>query len=219
MSRRQVTPTRSNLMDTRKTLELARVGHDILDKKSEVLTVQLVRAAHDAARVQSEMQALVAVAYGALDEARLVMGREHLEWAALSVPETIEIEITPRSVMGVTVPHVEIKGGPPEVTYGMGNTTVALDEMVHRFRAVLAKVPELAQAFAAVWRLADELQKTRRRVNALEHVFIPEYEQTVDYIEDVLDEREREELSRMKQVKSKRDTGGEAGRGTLSRSR
>jgi V/A-type H+/Na+-transporting ATPase subunit D len=54
MSRRQVTPTRSNLMDTRKTLELARVGHDILDKKSEVLTAQLVRAAHDAARVQSE---------------------------------------------------------------------------------------------------------------------------------------------------------------------
>jgi V/A-type H+/Na+-transporting ATPase subunit D len=202
MSRRQVAPTRSNLMSAQKTLDLARVGHDILDKKSEVLTTELVHIAHDAARVQAQMQALLSEAYRALDEARLVMGREHLEWAALSVAETVEIEITPRSVMGVTVPSVEAKGGPPEVTYGMGNTVVALDEAVQRFRLALAKVPELAQILSTVWRMVHELQKTQRRVSALEHVFIPEYEETVGYIEDVLEEREREELSRMKQVKS-----------------
>lgn len=202
MSRRQVAPTRSNLMSAQKTLDLARVGHDILDKKSEVLTTELVHIAHDAARVQAQMQALLSEAYRALDEARLVMGREHLEWAALSVAETVEIEITPRSVMGVTVPAVEAKGGPPEVTYGMGNTVVALDEAVQRFRLALAKVPELAQILSTVWRMVHELQKTQRRVSALEHVFIPEYEETVGYIEDVLEEREREELSRMKQVKS-----------------
>jgi V/A-type H+/Na+-transporting ATPase subunit D len=217
MSRRQVTPTRSNLIDTRKTLELARVGHNILDKKSEFLTTELVHAAHDALQAQAEIQDLLSAAYHALDEARLTMGREHLEWAALSVAETIEIEIMPRSMMGVTVPSVEVKGGPPEVTYGMGNTTVALDEAVHRFRLVLAKVPELAQILATVWRMAQELQKTQRRVNALEHVFIPEYEETVDYIEDVLEEREREELSRMKQVKSRQEA--DAGRSILSKHR
>jgi V/A-type H+/Na+-transporting ATPase subunit D len=202
MSRRQVAPTRSNLMSVRKTLDLARAGHDILDKKSEVLTTELVHVAHDAARVQAEMQGLMSEAYRALDEARLIMGREHLEWAALSVAETVEIEITPRSMMGVTVPSVEAKGGPPEVTYGMGNTVVALDEAVQRFRLALAKVPELAQILSTVWQIVHELQKTQRRVGALEHVFIPEYEATVGYIEDVLEEREREELSRMKQVKS-----------------
>jgi V/A-type H+/Na+-transporting ATPase subunit D len=84
----------------------------------------------------------------------------------------------------------------------MGNTVVALDEAVQRFRLALAKVPELAQILSTVWRMVHELQKTQRRVSALEHVFIPEYEETVGYIEDVLEEREREELSRMKQVKS-----------------
>jgi V/A-type H+/Na+-transporting ATPase subunit D len=212
MSRRPVTPTRSNLMDTRKTLELARVGQDILDKKSELLTHGLVNAAHDAARVQAEVRDLLSVAYRGMDEARLVMGREHLEWAAISVAETIEVEITPRSVMSVTVPSVEIKAGPPEVTYGMGNTTVALDEMVHRFRMVLAKVPELAEALTTVWRIAQELQKTQRRANALEHVLIPEYEGTVDYIQEVLEERDREELSRVKQVKSRQETDADATR-------
>jgi V/A-type H+/Na+-transporting ATPase subunit D len=202
MSSRPVVPTRSNLMDVRKTLELARMGHDILDKKGEVLTTELVHVAHDAARVQDEMRELLAAAYRALDEVRLAMGREHLEWAALSVAETVEIEIMPRSIMGVTVPTVKAVGGPPEVTYSMGNTVVALDEAVHRFRVALAKVPELSQRVATVWKLAQELKKTQHRVNALEHILIPEYEETVNTIEKVLEEREREELSRMKQAKS-----------------
>lgn len=194
-------------MSARKTLGLAREGHDILDKKREVLTTELVRIAHDASQVQSEVWVLLSEAYRALDVARLELGREHLEWAALSVNETIEVEITPRSVMGVTVPTVEGKGGPPEVSYGMGNTTVSLDEAAQRFRVVLEKVPELAQSLTTAWRIARELQKTQRRVNALEHVFIPDYEETVDYIEDVLEEREREELFRLKRVKAMHTTG------------
>jgi len=210
MNPRQMAPTRSNLLSALKTLEFAREGHDILDKKREVLTVELLHIAHHATQLQSEVWALLAEAYDALEHARLGVGREHLEWAALSVNKTIEVEITPRSVMGVVVPSVEGKGGPPEVSYGMGNTIVALDEAALRFRVVLEKVPELAEMLTTAWRLAHDLQKTQRRVNALEHVFIPDYEETVGYIEGVLEEREREELFRMKGIKSRHEVAHNA---------
>jgi V/A-type H+-transporting ATPase subunit D len=190
-------------MSVRKTLDLAREGHDILDKKREVLTTALLHLAHDAAQLESEVGDRLAKAYQGLEAARLVLGREHLEWAALSVNKTIEVDVVPRSIMGVVVPSVEKSGAPPDVSYGMGNTTVALDEAAERFRQVVLLVPQLAELTTKVWRLARELQKTQRRVNALEHVFIPDYEDTVKFIEEVLEEREREDLFRMKRVKSK----------------
>lgn len=199
----QLAPTRSNLMRARKTLKLAREGHDILDKKREVLTTELLHIAHDASQLESEVWDLLAEAYQALDQARLAMGREHLEWAALSVNKTMEVTVTPRTIMGVMVPSVEGAGGPPEISYGMGNTTVALDEAASRFRTVLDKIPSLAETLTTAWRLARDLQKTQRRVNALEHIFIPDYETTVVHIEGVLEEREREELFRLKRIKSK----------------
>ncbi|MGC9469306.1 MAG: V-type ATP synthase subunit D [Anaerolineae bacterium] len=207
MNPREMAPTRSNLMKVRKTLSLAREGHEILDKKREVLTTELIHIAHDASELQSRVWDLLKSAYDALERARLVLGREHLEWAALSVNKTIEVEVTPRTVMGVTVPTVEGKGGPPEVSYGMGNTTVALDDAAQRFKEVVDRVPELAEILTASWRIAREMQKTQRRVNALEHVFIPQYEETVDYIESSLEEREREELFRLKRIKAQHEIG------------
>ena len=200
-------PTRSNLLSARKTLALANEGHDILDRKREVLTTELLQVAHEAAELQTQVWELLSNAYGALKIAQLEMGREHLEWAALSVNKTIEVDVMPRSVMGVPVPTVEGSGGPPEISYSMGNTTVALDEAAERYRRVLDKMPALVEALTTAWRLARELQKTQRRVNALEHVFIPQYENTVHYIEGVLEEREREELFRLKRVKSQYGTG------------
>ncbi len=197
-----ITPTRSNLMAAQKTLSFAREGYDILDKKREVLLTELIHIAQDATQLQATVWSLLADAYRALEEARLSMGREHLEWAALSVNKTIRVTVTPRSVMGVPVPTVSAQGGPPEVSWGMGNTTVALDEATSRFRSVLDQVPRLAEKMTTAWRLARDLHKTQRRVNALQYLFIPQYEQTVAYIEGVLEEREREELFRLKRVKS-----------------
>jgi V/A-type H+-transporting ATPase subunit D len=214
MSRLRIAPTRSNLLRTREALELAREGHEILDKKREVLTTELMHVAHDAAAIQERMWERLAEAYRALELVRLSMGRERLEWAALSVNETVEVEVRPHSVMGVVIPTVEAHGAPPEMPYGLGDTTVALDVAAACFRRVLAEVPVLSETMTTVWRLARELQKTQRRVNALQYIFIPQYEETVAFIESALEEREREATFRLKRIKSQvaRPTVGPATR-------
>jgi len=202
--RLNIPPTRSSLLRTREVLEMAREGYDILDRKREVLSTELVHVAHDAERLEAELHELLALAYHALQLAKMAMGQEHLEWAALAVNKTVEVTVRPRSVMGVVIPTIEAHGEPPETPYGLGDTTVALDEAAARFREVLDRVPALSETMTAVWRLARELQKTQRRVNALQYVFIPEYEATVAYIVSVLEEREREEtFFRLKRLKSR----------------
>jgi V/A-type H+-transporting ATPase subunit D len=202
MGRLRIAPTRSNLLRTRQTRDLAREGHDILDKKREVLTTELMHIAHNAAEKQREVWQRLDKAYRALERARLSMGRERLEWTALSINATVEVDIIPHSIMGVVVPVVEAEGAPPDIPYGLGYTTVALDEAVSAFRDVLLEIPKLAELLTTVWRLARELQKTQRRVNALEYIFIPRYEETISTIEDALEEREREEIFRLKRLKS-----------------
>jgi V/A-type H+-transporting ATPase subunit D len=203
MARLRVAPTRSNLLSLRQTLELAQEGHEILDRKREVLTTELLRVAHDAAVLQDKVWAELAEAYRALEMARLSMGREHLEWAALSVKETIDLDIRLHSIMGVALPVIEAHGAPPETPYGLGDTTVSLDEAAARFREVLIDIPDLSETMTTVWRLARELQKTQRRVNALQYIFIPQYKETITFIESTLEEREREETFRLKRLKSR----------------
>lgn len=202
----KIAPTRSNLLRMRQALKLAREGYEILDKKREVLTTELMHQAHNAATQQARVWQKLADAYYALTEARLSMGREHLEWTALAVNKSVEVEIKLRSIMGVVIPTVEAHGEPPEMPYGLGDTTVALDEAVARFRQVLDEIPMLSEIMTSVWRLARELQKTQRRVNALQYIFIPEYEEIVTFIESALEEREREEIFRLKRLKSKSTT-------------
>ena len=203
MSPPRIAPTRSNLLRIREALKLAREGYEILDKKREVLTTELMHVAHDATALEERVWELLDEAYRALEMARLSTGRERLEWAALSVNETVEVEVRPHSVMGVVIPAVSAHGGPPEMSYGPGNTTVALDEAAARFRRVLAEIPELSETMTTVWRLARELQKTQRRVNALQYIFIPQYEETIAFIENALEEREREATFRLKRIKSR----------------
>jgi V/A-type H+-transporting ATPase subunit D len=164
--------------------------------------------AHDAALLQEKVWAMFADAYSALDMARLAMGRERLEWAALAVNESVEVEVIPHSIMGVVIPSVEAHGAPPEMPYGLGDTSVALDEAVAQFRGVLGQIPDLSKMMTTVWRLARELQKTQRRVNALQHIFIPQYQETIRFIESELEEREREETFRLKRLKSQGDGRG-----------
>ncbi|MCL4561480.1 MAG: V-type ATP synthase subunit D [Chloroflexi bacterium] len=203
MAKSNVPPTRSNLIRIKHELTFAREGYEILDRKRDVLAKELVRMAEDAQKVQEEMEKLFAAAYVAQEKAKLLMGREHVEWAALAVHKTIDIQVKFRGVMGVSLPIVEARGEPPELTYSPGDTTATLDEASALFREVLARLTELSRLVTSVWRLAVELRKTQRRVNALEFIFIPDYVETITFIESSLEEREREEIFRLKLLKSR----------------
>ncbi|MCR4407183.1 MAG: V-type ATP synthase subunit D [Anaerolineae bacterium] len=203
MTRINVPPTRSNLLRIKQELEFAREGYEILDKKREVLSTELIRLAHDAETLQKQMWELLNTAYRALEKTELTMGQERVEWAALAVNKTVEVQVRAHGVMGVPIPTVEARGEPPEMPYSLGDTRATLDEASAAFREVLNRIPELSELMTSVWRLARELRKTQRRVNALQYIFIPDYEDTVAFIEKALEEREREETFRLKRLKTK----------------
>jgi V/A-type H+/Na+-transporting ATPase subunit D len=203
MAHINIPPTRSNLLRMKQELQFAREGYEILDRKREVLTTELIRVAHDAGELQEEVWKLVGAAYRALEQAKLTMGEEHVEWAALAVNKTVEVHLKFKGVMGVPIPIVDARGGPPKMSYSLGNTTATLDEASAAFRVVLDRIPKISELVTSVWRLAGELRKTQRRVNALQHIFIPEYEETVLFIKSALEEREREETFRLKWLKTK----------------
>ncbi len=212
MTRLSMPPTRSNLLRMKHELQFAREGYEILDKKREVLTAELVHLAHDAEALQQEVWTKLAAAYRTLEQAKLTMGQEHMEWAALAVHKTVDVQLKFRGVMGVSTPLVEAHADDTGsgMPYSLGDTTAALDEASAAFRAVLERIPELSQLVTSVWRLAGELRNTQRRVNALEHIFIPNYEETIVFIESSLEERDREEMFRLKQLKTRQAVEGES---------
>jgi len=209
MPRISVPPTRSNLIRMKKELQFAREGYQILDRKREVLTTELVRMAHDATELQKEMWRLQDEAYVALEKAQLTLGEEHVEWAALASHKSVDVQLSFRGIMGVAVPNIKASGTPPEMPYSLGDTSATLDEAHAAFRQVLELVPELAQLVTAVFRLANELRKTTRRCNALQHIFIPEYEAIVAFIISSLEEREREDTFRLKLLKNRSEKAEE----------
>ena len=201
MARYRASPTRSNLARFRQELSRAREGHALLDRKREVLAMNLMRMAHDAETMQQQVAELLQVAYAALRVANLTMGHEMIQWVALATEGKVDVAVLMRSIMGVVVPTIEIKEEPPELAFGLGHTTAGLDEAQVAFRRVLELLPTLAETVSSVWRLANELQRTHRRVNALEYIFIPQYAETIKFIQDSLEEKGREDHFRLKRVK------------------
>ena len=198
-----VAPTRTNLIRIKKELRFAREGYEILDRKREVLTTELVRVAKEADALQREMWKLLETAYNALEKAQLTLGSDQVEWAALAASKTVEVRLKLRGIMGVTIPVIESQGEPQKLLYSLSGTNASLDEATASFREALIKIPQLSMLATTVWRLAAELRKTQRRVNALQHIFIPQYEAMVAFIVSSLEEREREEIFRLKWLKTK----------------
>ncbi len=198
-----IAPTRTNLIRIRKELRFAREGYEILDRKREVLTTELVRVAKEADALQREVWKLLETAYSALEKARLTMGSDHVEWAALAASKTVDVHLKLRGIMGVAIPVIEAQGDLQKMSYSLSGTNASLDEAAASFREVVIKTPQLSMLVTTVWRLAGELRKTQRRVNALQHIFIPQYEEMVAFIVSSLEEREREETFRLKWLKSK----------------
>jgi V/A-type H+-transporting ATPase subunit D len=203
MSKRlNVSITKSNVLRIKEELEFAQEGRDLLEQKREVLVMEVMSLIEEFRKWKREVQASLTWAYKSLKEATMLLGKKRVEKAALSAVSPENIQIRDRSIMGIIVPIITYhhKEGRSNY-YGFQDTSYCLDKAVWLFSESLKKLAQLAQIEISLWRLANELKKTQRRANALNNIFIPEYIETIKYIEEVLEEKEREELFQLKRIK------------------
>jgi V/A-type H+-transporting ATPase subunit D len=202
MSLENISPTRINLIQTKRTFSLAESGRDILEKKRDILLRELRHSIFDAEKARDALSEALAKAYQSLREAKMAKGGETTETIALGSSYEADFLLDYRSIMGVIVPIVEFQGETEvKPDYGFANTSAALDKAFKEFYGVLEYIAELARAEGITFQLANDIRKTQRRVNALNHVLIPKYRGTVKSIELVLEEKEREEFVRTKKIK------------------
>lgn len=196
----RVSPTKGNLMKIKKSLELAKVGYDLLDRKRNILIRETMGLIDSAADIRSRIAESYRVAYQALEEANMSMGIVD-EFAAF-VPVENGLTISSRSVMGVEIPTVSLDPVPTDNYFGFRRTTAKLNEAYRRFNEVKQLTAELAQTENSVYRLATGIKKAQKRANALKNIIIPRFEEQVKTITSALDEKDREEFSRLKVIKS-----------------
>ncbi len=211
MAKLNIAPTRSNYLDLSRRLDLAEEGYDLLEQKRQILIFELMSRLGRARDAQRRAEEAMARAHAALAEAVLSVGADALDRAALGVSVRHEAEIDEQALMGIRLPEVAVTSEEPGAQFGVVGTGAATDAAMRRFAEALQVLGELAELENAVLRLARELRKTQRRVNALSKIFIPNYSETIDSIVDSLEERERESLVIMKMVKERLAGEGEGG--------
>ena len=200
----QIVPTKANLMNTKKSLDLAKLGYDLMDRKRNILVREMMQYIDEATALQSEIGTLYESAYLALKKATLSLG-SCARFAAAS-PIDDDITVTMRSVMGVEVPTVTCESGKLDVhAFGFLDTNADFDEACLKFREIKALTAKLTQTESSVCRLADAVKKTQKRSNALSNIMIPRLEGAVKQISEALDEKEREDFSRLKVTKRSKE--------------
>jgi len=199
----QVAPTRSNLLRLEHDLQIAERGHDLLDEKRRALIMEVMTMVEDAEAGADRMADEFGRAYKALLLARMSHGSENLNWIALSAVHEPEVRVNQHRIMGVPVSIVQATDEAPALQYGLGDTSVALDEAVQRFRDLLPLVYQIAEMLTAIWRLTREIKRTQRHVKSLENIAIPRYKSNIKFIEETLEEKERDEFFRTKLVKKR----------------
>ena len=198
----QVFPTKGNLINTKKSLDLAKVGFELLDRKRNIIVREMMQLIDRAAVIQSQIDSCYAEAYQALQRANVAHGV--CDDIAQSVPLEDGVTLTSRSVMGVEIPMVKLEAEPVELHYGFMFTSSLVDEAYLQFDRVKKLTAELAEIENSVYRLATAVNKTQKRANALKNIIIPRLTGTVKYITDSLEEKEREDFSRLKVIKAQK---------------
>ena len=198
----QVFPTKGNLINTKKSLSLAKMGYDLLDRKRNILIREMMLLIDTAKSIRGEIESTFDKAYHALQDANITLGSEHCNNISKTIPIEDGITISYRSVMGVEIPHVVLGKSFTKLSYGLTDTNSQLDRAYIHFNKVKELTAVLAEIDNSVYRLADAIKKTGRRANALTNIVIPRFEGIVKSITNSLEEKEREEFSRLKVIKS-----------------
>lgn len=201
-----VSPTRMELLRLRRREQLAVKGHDLLREKRDALIAEFLDVVSEVRDARMVAEAKLKEAFEYLIIAQAGLGVEEVRQLSFMSAQEIPMDFSMRSIMGVNVPLIDIPGElSREVTqrgYGFMDSSSAVDSCAKRFEEAIAKIIKLAELEEAVRNLAGEVEKTKRRVNALEYVMIPRLKTTRKYIQMRLEEMERENFTRLKKIKA-----------------
>ncbi|MDY6770303.1 MAG: V-type ATP synthase subunit D [Candidatus Nanohaloarchaea archaeon] len=201
-----VKPTRAEELRLKEQIELAESGHSILEKKRDSLIHEFMELVEEARDTKGEVSDQFAAAQRKLTEAKAIEGADRLRSVAMATEHEPEVELESRNIMGVKVPritseHASVNLG--DRGYGLLSGSQGLDEAIEAYEDLIRVVIEAAEIETALMKLLDEIDSTKRRVNALENRVIPERKAQLDYVSQYLEENEREETFRMKKIKEK----------------
>ncbi|MEF2783104.1 MAG: V-type ATP synthase subunit D, partial [Clostridium sp.] len=203
MANKQVFPTKGNLIATKKSNDLAHMGYELMDRKRNILTREMMALLDDVKLLREEITITYQKAYSALQQANISLGV--ISDLAEAVPVDTGIHITYRSVMGVEIPKIKYDKQECELTYGLYYANSKVDYAYICFHKVKEMTILLAEVENSVYRLANAIRKAQKRANALKNIVIPDFEHNIKFITDALEEKEREEFSRQKVIKAFKD--------------
>lgn len=194
-------PTKGNLILAKNSLALARQGFELMDKKRNILIREMMGLIDKAKSIQTEIDTTFRTAYAALQHANIELGISHVAEISFSVPVEDSIRIKTRSIMGTEIPLVEYDETVNAPTYAYYTTKQSLDQAKMAFEKVKELTLRLSMIENSAYRLAASIKKTQKRANALKNITIPTYEALSKHIQNALEEKEREEFTRLKVIK------------------
>ena len=199
--RLEVSATRMELLKLRRRLGLAERGHSLLKRKQDELMRQFLERVEQIGDLRREIEERLAEAHRGFLMARSVMDRESMEEAIMFPNQRLTLNVSTLPVMNLRLPQFDVQSHGKVHSYGLLNTSAELDSALGAYSELLPEMLRLAEIERSVELLANEIEVTRRRVNALEYILIPNLEETIKYITMRLDEMERSNLSRLMKVK------------------
>lgn len=194
-------PTKGNLIIAKNSLALASQGYELMDKKRNILIRELMGLIDQAKGIQSEIDSTFTAAYKTLQKANIELGINYVQEISASIPVESAIRIKTRSIMGTEIPLVEHEAAPMDPIYAYYTTRESLDQARMNFNKVKELTIKLSMVENSAYRLANSIKKTQKRANALKNITIPTYQKLVTDISNSLEEKEREEFTRLKVIK------------------
>jgi len=201
---KRVVATKIELIKIRRSMQISKMVHKILDDKREVLLKKIDEMIDEANKARADIWDPLDDIYKAIFHAYLSLGTSTIQSLSSCTPPSINVDVHIKRIVDVKIPALEIssKKGVQDLTYGFSDTNSSVDQATKLIKNILPGICKAAEYENAIFSLAKELEKTQKLINALEYIIIPQYQDALSFIKSTLEEREREEFVRLKKVKA-----------------
>ena len=198
-----ILPTKSNLIKLEKTISLSKQGQELLEKKKYILLKEKEKYDSEKKKIEQEYKLQKEKAFKLLQNANVDLGINNVSIIAYNIEIDNEIDIKYKTVMGVEIPEIAYNyDSKPNINFGLLDTTISVDEAIIAFKKLKILLVNLTKLEIIIKRLNNAIEKVQKRSNSLKDIIIPNYEKYEKHIQEILEERDREEFTRMKMIKN-----------------